>query len=448
MIDNITKIPPQNKDAEMGVLGSMLLEKDAIDVAREKLLPIHFYEEAHGLIYKTMLDLNSKDIPVDLISLSNELKKRKLMEDIGGSIYLTEIMDTVITSANVEGYVNIVHEKATLRSLIRESNAVIQNCFDGGDVSSGKALKTAGEKIQQLISIKDHEKSRIVNITSEDFAYRYMDMLEERKKKFSKGPEFPTGIAELDRMTWGLARGFVWLIGARVSLGKTSLAINIALNLIEKNHRILLLTTESAPEDIYDRVLSTKLEIDGFNLRKGNLNEFESKNIVDNIKKLFNKYIFVCDIPSPTIQDVEMAIKEVNPDVFIIDYLDRMTLPSAETDASAISSVMKDIKTFSRDYNCAALVLSQLSREVDKRTKEIPKLSDFKGSAGKEENSDTALMISIAEIAKDDYVGQEKESQGIIRQIIWLAKQRNGPTGSVDVEFVKKYTKFRGINDD
>ena len=438
----IAKVPPHNIDAEKATLGAMIIEREAIETVKDILVSEHFYESKHDIIFKTILSLYDHGTPIDIISLNDELKTHGELEKIGGFNYLAELIDYVATAANVDTYAHIVREKAILRNIIKNCNVMIESCYQEKIDEEGSLIKTANEKIKQLLDLNTISKPSAVNITSNEFLLHYQDKLEERKKRFAGGPEMPTGIPELDRMTWGLTRGYVWLIGARTSLGKTSLCVNIAMNIVKRTLKGLLFTTESSNVDVLDRCISSELDINGLDLRTGNLSEIQISNFFANMDKVLNKQLYVCDIASPTIEDIERVIKEVKPDFFIVDYIDRMTLPMRDTEASSFTFIMNRIQTIALENNCAAIVASQLNREVDNRKKEIPKLSDFKNSGGKEEACGTALLLSHAE--DSDPVQEERDS--IFKMIIWVAKQKNGPTGSVDVNFTKKYTKFKGID--
>lgn len=438
------KVPPNNPEMEKATLGSMMVDKDAIEVAKEMLKDSHFYAENNSTVFKTILYLHNKNSAVDIMTLTAELKKQKLLDKIGGTPYLMELIDSVATSANIKEYAAVVREKALLRAIIKNAQQILIKSYEENLDKNDALIKTSNEKISQLITLKDYAKIRAINITDQEYPQKYLDVLDERQKKFSKGPELPTGLRDLDRMTWGLNKGYVWVIAGRTSLGKTALCVNISLSIIKKGLKVLFFTTESTPEDIFDRLISVEFEINGFNLRTGKLSKVEWQTLTDKIPTIMGKNLFVSDIPCPTVEDIQKTVKEIKPDLFILDYIDRMTLPSAETEAKAFVYAMNSMQTLALEHNCACIVASQLNREVEKRTKEIPKLSDLKGSAGKEESAGTVLLLSKSDISKDDQA-QEMLGRGSRKTDLWVAKQKAGPTGKVELEFVEAFTKFKDI---
>lgn len=434
------RVPPQNIEAEVAVLGSILLDKNLIDIAGEKLKPEHFYSKEHQLIFRAILDLYSDDKPVDIISLTDRLKKKGELEKIGGASFLSSLLSSIPAPANIEHYATIVREKAVLRELIDVSSDIINKCYAGKEDGS-KLLDKAEQNIfniaQQKIS------SGFVSIKD----LISMEMIDElvRKKEHITG--LPTGFKDLDERTSGLHSPELIIIAGRPSMGKTSLALNIARNVaVEEKKPVGIFSLEMSKEQVAERFLCMEARVDSHKLRTGYLAEEDEPKLSIGAGILFDAPIFIDD--SSTLNALELRAKarrlKAKQDIslIILDYIQLMSSGTAfENRQQEIAEISRALKGLARELHIPVIAVSQLSRRVETRGDDRrPILSDLRESGALEQDADVVMLLLREEYYKPD----DEELKG--KAELNIAKQRNGPTGTIKLSFIKQYTRFEDLS--
>jgi len=437
MKNNLTdKVPPQSIDAERSTLGSMLIDRDAIAKVIEILKPDDFYREAHSTIFQVINVLFDKGEPVDLVTVSEELRDRDALDDIGGIAYLTSLANSVPTSANVTYYAKIVEEKSILRKLIR-SSAEISKLGYSADKELDEILDEAERSIfniSQKRAIQDFSGIRDV----------LMDTFDDLEKLYdNKGgvTGVPTGFTDLDKMTSGFQDSDLIIIAARPSMGKTALALNIAqYAAVEKDVSVAIFSLEMSKQQLVQRMLCCEAQVDNHRLRTGYLNERDWNKLTDAAGKLSESKVFIDDTPGITVMEMRAKARRIKAehglDLILIDYLQLMQGSSnSESRQQEVSKISRSLKGLARELDVPVVSLSQLSRAVEQRNDKRPQLSDLRSSGSIEQDADV-----VAFIYRDDYYNPDSEKAGITEIII--GKQRNGPVGKVELAFQKEYTKF------
>lgn len=425
---------PHDPEAEMAVIGAMVIDNECIELVKSLIDPEMFYDERNKTIYKAVLYLKEQGKAVDIVSLSDILKKYKRLDLLGGGRHLCNIIDSVVTAGNVETYISIVKDKATQRGVIDGVKEIETECQSGLDV---EIIKDKLKKVSEIVS-GTQEQNKTVKVNA-DFMYKHQDIIDERKKKYQCGAELPTGIANLDSITWGLSRRYVWVIGGRPGMGKTTLCTNIALNLIKKGSKVLYISTESTPNVLIDKMLACDTRINLFNLKIGRLTEEERSRLIDGMGRMAGKQLYIQDKTRPNITEIEDAANELKPDLMIIDYIDRIDLPKAESQALRVAEAMHRIADIAQKCNCAIIVATQLNRSIEKRGDSTPVLSDAKDGSAKEEDAHTFIILSPTEHQQDD---DNIMRQGITGITLWLLKNKDGETGAIELDFHKQIGKF------
>lgn len=440
----LERVPPQNIEAEQSVLGSILIEREAIYKVVEYLKPEYFYYQAHQIIFKTMLELFERREPIDLITVSEELRKNNLLEKVGGTSYLTMILNSVPTAANVEYYAKIVENKALLRKLIEAGTEIASMGYEEQD--NVEEVIDRAEKIIFEISERSSHKyfSPIKEVVSE--IYTSLDT------HYTKGgiTGIPTGFIDLDRYTAGFHPSDLIIIAGRTSMGKTSLALNIAHYVAVKERiPVAIFSLEMSKEQLVLRLLSSEGMIDAHRLRARWLTEKDIPRITRAIGILSEAPIFIDDTTNITVTEIRGKARrlkaEQNIGMIIIDYLQLIqTAKKAENRVQEISEITRSLKSLARELKIPVVALSQLSREVEKQ-KRKPQLSDLRESGAIEQDSDVVIFVYREEYYKALRSSKEKELQStdtLEQAEIIIAKQRNGPTGPIKVGFQPQYTRF------
>ncbi|MFA5584707.1 MAG: replicative DNA helicase [Bacteriovoracaceae bacterium] len=430
--------PPQNLEAELSVLGSILLEKDAITRIADILKPDDFYSNAHEIIYESMLDLYEKHQPIDLITLTNKLKERKVLDAVGGASYISTLVNAVPSSAHITHYGRIVADKATLRRLIESANQVTKNAYE-----EKEEINTILDKAEQAI-FKVSERNLkgkfvpIKNILEETF-----ERIDDLHKDKDKLRGLPTGFNDLDNLLAGLQQSDLVIIAARPSVGKTSLALNIAENIaVKEGIPVAVFSLEMSKEQLVDRLLASQAKIDLWKLRTGNLEDDDFPRIGQAMASLSETPLFIDD--SAMINVLEMRTKarrlqaERGLGLIIIDYLQLMGGGNSENRVQEISEISRSLKGLARELNVPVIALSQLSRAVEARPDKRPVLSDLRESGSIEQDADVVMFIY-----REELYDSETEKRGIAE--ILVRKHRNGPVGSVDLHFKQEQTSFHNI---
>jgi replicative DNA helicase len=431
------RLPPQNIEAEQAVIGAIFLEPTALTLASEILIPEDFYRAAHQKIFNAMLKLNDTGKAVDLITVTEELAATKLLEDIGGVSYLSEVAGSVPTAANIEYYANIVGEKALLRKLIRTATGIAQDGYTREDEVES-LLSEAEKSIMEVAQRRN--AGAFHNI--KDVLVRTYDNIETLHQRTGDVTGIPTGFAELDRMTAGFQRNDLIIVGARPSVGKTAFALNIAQNVaVKSGENVAIFSLEMGAEQLVMRMLCAEGNIDAQRLRTGSLTDEDWGKLTMAMGSLSNAGIFIDDTPGVRISDLQAKCRRLKQEhglgMILIDYL-QLILGSGrggENRQQEVSEISRSLKQLARELQVPVIALSQLSRGVEQRQDKRPMMSDIRESGSIEQDADI-----VAFLYRDDYYDKESENKNIIEIII--AKQRNGPTGTVSLAFVKEYNKF------
>ncbi|CRK82466.1 replicative DNA helicase [Neobacillus massiliamazoniensis] len=431
------RLPPQNIEAEQAVLGAIFLEPSSLTLATEILIPEDFYRASHQKIFNVMLKLNDLGKAVDLITVTEELAAAKLLEDSGGVSYLSELAGSVPTAANIEYYAKIVEEKSLLRRLIRTATTIATDGYARED-EVDSLLSEAEKKILEVAQRKN--AGAFHNI--KDVLVRTYDNIELMHNRVGDITGIATGFAELDRMTAGFQRNDLIIVGARPSVGKTAFALNIAQNVATKTgENVAIFSLEMGAEQLVMRMLCAEGNIDAQRLRTGSLTDEDWGKLTMAMGSLASSGIFIDDTPGVRISDIRSKCRRLKQEhglgMILIDYLQLIlgSGRSGENRQQEVSEISRSLKQLARELQVPVIALSQLSRGVEQRQDKRPMMSDIRESGSIEQDADI-----VAFLYRDDYYDKESENKNIIEIII--AKQRNGPTGTVQLAFVKEYNKF------
>ena len=437
-LTTIERLPPQNVEAEQAVLGSMLLDEDAIVQAAELLDEAAFYTDTHRKIFAALLSLYKASVPVDLVTITDELRKRNLLEEVGGASYLATLTSVVPTAANAEHYCRIVKEKAILRALIRATTQIAGECYEATDPdllldrAESRIFDIASKKLKRdAVAMKDIIKSSIEMI----------DTLYQRKGMITG---MPTGFIELDQQLAGLQPADFIVVAGRPAMGKSSLALCIAEHIaLAEKAGLAIFSLEMSKENLVQRMLCSHARINAHNVRSGMLSTSDWPNLTKAAGKLSEAPIFIDDSPSMSILELLAKARRLksrhNISLLILDYLQLMEESSyAENRQQEISVISRSLKALARELSVPVIAVSQLSRAPERRESFRPRLSDLRESGAIEQDADVVLMLF-----REDYYNLTDENKGIAEVLI--AKQRNGPTGTVKLAFFKEYTRFETL---
>ncbi len=431
------RIPPQNIEAEQAVLGAIFLEPSSLTVTSEVLIPEDFYRSAHQKIFNVMLKLNDEGKAVDLITVTEDLAATKSLEEVGGVTYLGELAGSVPTAANVEYYARIVEEKSLLRRLIRTATNIAQEGYSRED----EVDELLGEAEKNIMAVAQRKNSgSFENI--KDVLVRTYDNIEVLANRKGDVTGIPTGFAELDRMTAGFQRNDLIIVAARPSVGKTAFALNIAQNVATKtDENVAIFSLEMGAEQLVMRMLCAEGNINAQNLRTGALTDEDWRKLTMAMGSLSNAGIYIDDTPGVRIGEIRAKSRRLKQEhglgMIMIDYLQLIqgNGRSGENRQQEVSEISRSLKALARELEVPVIALSQLSRGVEQRQDKRPMMSDIRESGSIEQDADI-----VAFLYRDDYYDKESENKNIIEIII--AKQRNGPVGTVSLAFVKEYNKF------
>lgn len=436
------KVPPQNIEAEQIVLGSLLLDKNAITKVVDILEPKDFYNPAHEKIYSAILELFEKHKPIDILSVTNRLKEKKILADVGGSSYLAELTNLITTTSHVDYYAQLVREKRVLRDLINVSAEITEAAFD-----SNQEFETFIDEIEQKI-LAISQKSlpqNFVHIKDELVsAYERIEKLHQRKGLL-RG--LSTGFTDLDNILSGLQKSDFIVIGARPSVGKTSFALDIARNVaIKEGVPVGIFSLEMSREQVVDRLIAAQAEVDLWKLRTGRItDEIEFQMIQKALDDLSNAPIFIDDTPSPNILQMRSMARRLQIErglgLIIVDYLQLIASRHSSSQTSMVQQVTeisRGLKGLARELNVPLIAISQLSRSVDKRDNRIPQLSDLRESGSIEQDADVVILMY-----RKENPDLSIEEQNITE--FKIAKHRNGPTGVIQLKFDAYKASFKNI---
>ena len=436
------KVPPQNIEAEQSILGSILLENSAINSALEILTKDDFYNEAHRKIFNVIVELSEKNEPVDLITLSNALKDKALLDSVGGTSYLASLVDNVPSSANVAHYAKIVKEKAILRGLISSATEIIGSCYEtGSDVD--EVLDKAEHRIFEISENKVRPSFFPIREIIKD-SFRSIEDLFSRKELITG---VPTGFEKIDDLTSGLQKSELIIIAGRPSMGKTALALNIAqYAALEAQTPAAIFSLEMSKEQLAFRMLASEAKVDSQRLRKGFLGETDWPKLTTAAGRLSEAPLFIDDTPAITVLEMKAKSRRLKADtglgLIIVDYIQLMRSGSyRESREQEISEISRSLKALSKELRVPVVALSQLNRKVEDRTNRRPQMADLRESGAIEQDADVIAFIYRDEV----YNKSEDNTEKGLAEII-IAKQRNGPTGTVKLAFLEKFTSFENLS--
>ena len=434
---------PNNAEAEASLLGALLIDSDAIVKVSDILSPDDFYDDRHKQIFASAVDLYSKRTSIDVLTLTNNLKEKGLLDSIGGSSYLTELTNFVPTASHALEYAKIIEAKAIRRRIIKASQEIselghkeTENVQELIEAAETKLFEVSNNQIKQdIVSLE--------NILDESF-----ERLDELHKDKGTIRGIPTGFKDLDNILAGLQRSDLIVLAARPSMGKTALALNIAHNVaLKSNQSVLLFSLEMSKEQLVDRLLAAESGVNAWNLRTGNMSDSDFEKIGQAMGTLSEAEIYIDDSPGITISDLRTkARREAHKrplGLLIVDYLQLMSGGSRFSSDSGnrvqeISEISRGLKGVARELNVPLIALSQLSRSVESRSPQIPQLADLRESGSIEQDSDV-----VAFIYREDYYNPETDRKNITD--ILVKKHRNGPTGSIELFFDRDKQRFRSL---
>ncbi|PIR05750.1 replicative DNA helicase [Candidatus Kuenenbacteria bacterium CG11_big_fil_rev_8_21_14_0_20_37_9] len=449
MADILGQIPPQNLEAEQAVLGSLLIDKEAITKIADSLLGEDFYKEAHRLIYEAIVDLYAKKEPLDILSLSSRLTGKKQLEQIGGRSYLAELTNAVPTSSNIAHYAKIVREKHILRKLITTSAEIQKIAFDNKDKEIDALLDIAENKLFGISQgFLKPEFSSIKNLLSEAF-----DRIDELHKEKGKLRGIPTGFTSLDNKLAGLQKSDLIIIAARPSMGKTSLALDIARQIaVKQKIPVGIFSLEMSKEQLIDRMLCAEAQVDLWKMRTGQLSDKETHMgesdfslIGHAMGTLSEAPIYIDDTPLANVMEIRTKARRLQAErglgLIVIDYLQLMEgrgISSVDNRVQVVSEISRGLKAIARELRLPVLALSQLSRQVESRHPPIPNLADLRESGSIEQDADVVMFIY-----REEYYRKDTNRPHIAD--ILIKKHRNGPTGTASLFFDENRVSFKNL---
>ena len=435
----IKKIQPHNAEAERSVIGSMIMDKDAITTASEIIVGEDFYQQQYGVLFDTMVELHNEGKPVDLVTLQDKLVEKNLPPELSSIEFMRELLNAVPTSANIKYYANIVREKAMLRRLIKVTEGIANTCYLGNDTVEDIMAST--EK-QVFDIVQNRSGGDFVSI--KDVVINAIESIESAAKTAGKVTGVSTGFYDLDYKTAGFQPSDLILVAARPSMGKTAFVLNVAEHAaLKANVTTAIFSLEMSKEQLVKRILSMNSKVDSQAMRTGDLQDDDWIKLVESAKLIGNSNLIIDDTPGISISELRSKCRkfklEHNLGMVIIDYLQLMTgSKNAESRQQEISEISRSLKALAREISVPVIALSQLSRAVEQRPDKRPMLSDLRESGAIEQDADVVMFIY-----RDDYYNHDSEEAGISEIII--GKQRNGPTGTVKLAWLSQYTKFANL---
>lgn len=435
----IKKILPHSIEAEQSVVGAMLMDKDAIMTAAEIVSGEDFYQTAYGILFDSMVELFNEGKPVDLVTLQERLKEKDVPPEISGMEFVRDLITNVPTSANVKFYAEIVQEKSTLRKLIKLNEEIANTCYVASeplDVILERTEKKTFELIQRGNANADYVPIKQVVLNA-------LDRIEKASKTSGTVTGVPTGFLDLDYKLAGLQPSDLVLIAARPSMGKTAFVLNIAQHAaFKQNKGVAIFSLEMSKEQLVNRLFSLEAHVDAQLIRTGNLKDTDWEKLIEGAGTIGKSHMVIDDTSGITLAEMRSKCRkfklELGLDLIIIDYLQLMSgsgVKSNESRQQEISDISRGLKGLARELNVPVLALSQLSRAVESRPDKRPMLSDLRESGAIEQDADVVMFIY-----RDDYYNHDTEDKNVAEIII--AKQRNGPIGTVRLAWIPQYTRF------
>lgn len=436
----ITRVMPNSLDAEQSVVGAMIMDKDAILTAGERLIGEDFYHKQYGIMFEAIMELFNAGEPVDLVTLSNKLKEKDVPAEISGLDFIRDLVDNRVTSANVGSYVSIVKEKSTLRRLIKTVQDIEDACYAGKD-STEDILADTEKSIFNLLQ----NRSGGDYVPIDQVVINALEKIEKASKQKGSVTGIATGFIDLDYQMAGLQPSDLILIAARPSMGKTAFVLNIAEYVaIHSQLTTAIFSLEMSKEQLVNRMFSLESRVDAQKLRSGNLTEADWEMLTEGAGNVGRSKLIIDDTPGISISELRSKCRKYKLEhdlkLIIIDYLQLMSGSGrrAESRQQEISDISRSLKALARELNVPVLALSQLSRAVEQRPDHRPMLSDLRESGAIEQDADVVMFIY-----RDDYYNKDSEMKGVSEIIV--AKQRNGPIGTVNLAWLPQYTRFANM---
>ena len=435
----LKRVLPHSLEAEQSVIGSMLMDREAIVVASELISSEDFYNKQYGILFDTMVELNDQGSPVDIVTLQNRLKEKDVPPEISSLEFIGELIRAVPTSANIKYYANIVAEKSTLRKLIRLNEEIANTCYAGKE-SLEYILEDTEKRVFQLVQKRNTGDF----VPIRQVVMNAMDKIESAARNKGAVTGIPTGFIDLDYRTAGMQPSDLVLIAARPSMGKTAFVLNIAQHVaFKQNKTVAIFSLEMSKEQLVNRMFSLESRVDAQHLRTGQLNDQEWEKLIESAGVIGRSNLIIDDTPGISISELRSKCRkfklEHNLSMIIIDYLQLMT-GSGRSDSrqQEISDISRSLKAVARELSVPVLALSQLSRAVEQRPDHRPMLSDLRESGAIEQDADVVMFIY-----RDDYYNHDTDKKDVAEIII--AKQRNGPIGTIELAWLPMYTKFANL---
>ncbi|ACZ39030.1 replicative DNA helicase [Sphaerobacter thermophilus] len=434
----VERLPPHNLEAEQSVLGSLLIDRDAVIRVASFLKPEDFFRSAHATIFQAIVDLYNRREPPDFVTVVDELERRERLEEVGGVAYITELMNAVPTAVHVEYYGRIVERTATLRRLIEAGSEIVRIGYDES-LDIDEALERAE---QAIFDVSQRRSTRDFTPIAEILEH-YFDKLDAIQHQRGTVVGVPTGFADLDKLTGGLQRSDLIILAARPAVGKTSFQLGIAHNAaVQYGKTVAIFSLEMSAEQLVQRLLAMETGVDSHRLRLGLINDDEWDQISRAFGRLAEAKIFIDDTPSINIMELRSKARrlmaEHGVDLIIVDYLQLAQGRRAENRVQEISDISRSLKGLARELNVPVLALSQLSRAVEARTDHRPMLSDLRESGSIEQDADIVMFIY-----REDVYDPDTEKKGIAEIIV--AKHRNGPTDTISLRFFDRTARFADL---
>ncbi len=446
---NSDRVPPHSNDAEVAVLGAMMLGKEASTKVIPILSPDSFYRESHRVIYQAMVALADRNQPVDIITLKDELQRMNKLQDVGGSYYLSELNMRTPTSANAEYHAKIIFEKYLKRQMIQTAMEIMGNCFS----ETTDAFEEIDRAEQQIFDIAESRTGSRSYRALKPLAMETIELLEAMSSRFQDGGGvvgIPTGLSKLDAMTGGFQRSDLIIIAARPSMGKTAASLSMARNMaVDYKRGVAFFSLEMSAQQLVVRLISAESGVNMQKLRTGDLKPQDWQNIVRTIHNLADAPLYIDDSPALSILELRARARQMkrehNIECIMIDYLQLMHAPKAESREREISTISRGLKQLAKELNIPVIALSQLNRSVEGRTgtNKRPMLSDLRESGSIEQDADVVAFVHRPEYYGITTDEDGNPTEGVAELII--GKQRNGPTGIAKVAFLKESARFENL---
>ncbi len=437
----LKRILPNSVEAEQSVIGSMIMDREAIVVASEIITGEDFYNKQYGILFETMVELNDQGSAVDLVTLQNRLREKDVPPQVSSLEFVRDLLGAVPTSANIKYYANIVAEKSTLRKLIRLNEEIANTCYAGKE-SLEYILEDTEKRIFEIVQKRNSGEF----VPIRQVVMNAMDRIEAASRNKGAVTGIPTGFVDLDYRTAGMQPSDLILIAARPSMGKTAFVLNIAEYVAFKQDKtVAIFSLEMSKEQLVNRLFSLESHVDAQHLRTGQLNDQEWEKLIESAGVIGRSHLIIDDTPGISIAELRSKCRkyklEHNLSMIIIDYLQLMSGSGGRASDSRqqeISDISRSLKAIARELTVPVIALSQLSRAVEQRPDHRPMLSDLRESGAIEQDADVVMFIY-----RDDYYNHDTEKKDIAEIII--AKQRNGPIGTVELAWIPMLTKFANL---